>query len=146
MLPSIIIFHIKWGRTFCTIFPSQPLGNYEVECTSHHIRQSSQIKHPTNSLYSRIGMDSTKHQMSSHGRFHSHFQSLGITDLSHHDYIRVLPQSRSQTTSKCKSYIRSYLCLIQSFHFIFNWVLKCSNIYLWRINMVQTCIQSRCFS
>src|SRR5690606_39810711 len=72
-------------------------------------RSSDLIEYTGNSFRRRIGMDRRKHEMSRHGSFHRHIDSLLITDLSHHDDVRVLTQRRSQTLGKRITDVRSDL-------------------------------------
>ena len=79
--------------------------------------------------------------MSGHRRFHRHLQRLSITNFSHHDNIRILPQNGSQTRKEGKSDIRPHLSLIQAHHLILDRIFEGSNIYFRLIDIRETRIQ-----
>ena len=86
-------------------------------------------------------MDSWEYKVSCHGRFHCHFKCLLVTNFSHHDYIRILSQCRSKSWMKGISNICSYLWLVETRHFIFDWIFVSNNISFDSVNFIQGCIK-----
>ena len=89
----------------------------------------SHIDDPVDGGGSRVGMEGREYEMPCHSGSEGDFDSFSISYFSYHDYVGILTEGGSQSGGEIKSYVMSYLTLVESFHLVFDWVFDGHDVY-----------------
>ena len=68
--------------------------------------------------------------MTCEGGADGYFSSFGISDFSHHDHIRVLPEDRSERGGERETDIRADVRLVDAEEIVFDWIFDRRDIHL----------------
>src|SRR5271157_5565057 len=91
-------------------------------------------------------MHSAKNPVAGLRGLYSNSRCFGVTNLSHHNNIRVLTEYGSETTGKSHSRFTVQLNLSDVFHAVFNRIFKRHDIAVRFVEFIQDRIKARTFS
>ena len=146
------LHEFRWIEIFLQGFafrakPSnQALRKHHCHRRSQKIRRYADIYQTSYRRRTIIGVKGAENEMACHGRFDGNLRCFMISNFTHHDNIRVLPQKWSQSGGKRHSHFVLDMDLIDSFEVEFHRIFYGKYFAIFFIQFIQNRIQCRCFA
>src|SRR3990172_10148108 len=88
--------------------PNESLSQHTVQRGYEMVRLDSHVQKSAQHIHDIVGVNGGKNEVACQGGLNGDLSSFGITNLAHHDLVRIVAQNRAKAARECQSFLFIY--------------------------------------